>query len=150
MSADAGTGATIHATAVALGERGVLIRGAAGSGKSALALVLIGDPRGDAMLVADDRVALSPRGDSVVAAAPEGLRGLLEIRGIGIVRRLFRQETIVRLVIDLLPAAACPRLPEAADRVADLLGRPVPRLALPIGAADGATRVRAAMAEWVA
>ena len=58
-------GTSLHATAVAVAGSGVLIRGAAGSGKSSLALALIEDPRGDSKLVADDRVVLAAQGGAL-------------------------------------------------------------------------------------
>jgi HPr kinase/phosphorylase len=139
---------TIHASAVLVGSAGILIRGEPASGKSALALALIEDPRGDAVLIADDRVAISARADAVIAAPPASLAGLIEVRGIGIVRRPFRTDVPIRLVVDLLPPGACPRIPDERDRVAKLCGRLLPRLTVPIGAADAALRVRVALREW--
>ena len=59
------TAPTVHATAIVIGETGVLIRGRSGSGKSSLALALVARVRlagGFAAFVADDRVALAPAG----------------------------------------------------------------------------------------
>lgn len=137
--------ATIHASAVAVTGRGVLIRGEPGSGKSALALSLIEDARQDSRLVADDRVFLIAEGRRLFAAPPPGLAGRLEIRGIGIVRCLHVAPIELALVIDLLPEAECTRLPGDADRIAALSGRELPRVALPVGAAGAALRVRAAL-----
>lgn len=142
-------GTTVHATALVVGKAGVLIRGVAGSGKSALALALIEDPRGDAALVADDRVHLwSDEGGIFAAPAPE-LAGLIELRGVGVLRRPHRQAVPLHLVVDLLPAEACPRLPEEGERAVELHGRRLPRLAIPIGTPDGALRIRIAVAEWI-
>ncbi|MBB4266913.1 HPr kinase/phosphorylase [Roseospira visakhapatnamensis] len=75
---------SIHATCVALAEGGVLLRGAPGSGKSDLALRLLEAP--GARLVADDRVIVTQDADTdrLYAAGPATLRGLLEVRGVGI------------------------------------------------------------------
>lgn len=73
----------IHATCVALGSVGVLLLGQSGSGKSDLALRLMS--RG-AMLVADDQVILHVQDGHLVANVDDAIRGLLEIRGIGLVR----------------------------------------------------------------
>jgi serine kinase of HPr protein (carbohydrate metabolism regulator) len=142
-------GTSVHATAVAVAGSGVLIRGAAGSGKSSLALALIEDARGDTKLVADDRVVLRPQGGALLASAPDALRGLIEVRGVGIVQRPFLPSVAIRLVVDLLPMEECERLPDAAERLRDLEGIAIPRLRLPIGIPDAATRVRIALAEWV-
>ena len=99
----------LHGSAVALGSRGVLILGGSGSGKSSLALALIG--RG-AVLVADDRVVLVRRGDALVASAPPALAGMLEARGLGILSFPCVPETVVTLAVDLdRPVAA--RMPQA-------------------------------------
>ncbi len=139
---------TIHASAVFVAERGVLIRGPSGSGKSSLALALIEDVRADATLVADDRVALFVEGGALLAEPPETLAGLIEVRGIGIVRRPFIAPVPLWLVVDLLPLEDCPRLPGEAESSSTVEGVALTRLALPIGGHDGALRVRVALAEW--
>jgi serine kinase of HPr protein (carbohydrate metabolism regulator) len=121
-------GADIHATCVALGDIGVLLRGPSGSGKSDLALRLID---GGARLVADDRVCLARRDGRIVARSPAALRGLIEVRGLGIVRlgadRIM--DTVpVGLVCDLVPGTEVERLPEPAQ--VEVLGLRLPRVAL--------------------
>src|SRR5882757_5718665 len=74
--------ANIHASCVALRGRGVLLLGPSGSGKSDLALRLIDE---GATLVADDRTILFVKDDALHARAPASIRGMLEIRGLGIV-----------------------------------------------------------------
>src|SRR5438105_12471801 len=102
----------VHATAVAIatasGPRAVLLRGASGSGKSDLALRLID---AGARLVADDQSELSRRGDTLVVRAPATITGLLEVRGIGIVRLDALAEAPVVLLVDLVPAETLERLP---------------------------------------
>ena len=141
MTAEAGT---IHASAVAIADRGVVIRGRSGSGKSALVLSLLTlSPQ--AMLVADDRVLLSVEGGRLLAAPPAPLAGKLEIRGLGIVQRPCVSPVAVDLVVDLLPLAECPRLPEAHELEVALAGIVVPRVFIAIGAADAPFRVLAAL-----
>ena len=90
---------TVHAAAVSWDGRAVLILGAAGSGKSGLALRLMA--RG-ADLVADDRVVLSRMADGRLAArAPEALSGMIEARGIGILRVQVVAEAAVVLAVTL-------------------------------------------------
>ncbi|MGE0650627.1 MAG: HPr kinase/phosphorylase [Alphaproteobacteria bacterium] len=121
-------GEDIHATCIALGEIGVLLRGPSGSGKSDLALRLIDS---GARLVADDRVCLARRDGRVVASAPAPLRGLIEVRGLGIVRlgddRL-ADVVPVALVCDLVPGPEVERLPEPVQ--AEFFGLCLPRIAL--------------------
>jgi HPr kinase/phosphorylase len=98
----------LHASAVALAGRGVLILGASGAGKSALALRLIG--RG-AALVADDRVIVARRGAALIATAPATLKGMIEARGLGILRAPAVPEAPISLAVDLdRPSAA--RMPQ--------------------------------------
>ena len=72
-------GRQVHGSCVSRDGDGVLLVGPPGSGKSDLALRLLG--RGFE-LVADDRVDIADG----IAAPPAALAGLLEVRGLGIVR----------------------------------------------------------------
>lgn len=110
---------TVHATAVVIGEAGVLIRGPSGAGKSQLAFALVDAARRDglfAAFVADDRVELTPHGGRLVACVPETIAGLAERRGRGIETVAHVPAAIIRMVVDLVPADTLPRLPEEADR----------------------------------
>ena len=103
----------IHATCVALPEGGVLLRGESGAGKSDLALRLID---GGARLVADDRTELTREDDRLIARAPASIAGLIEARGMGILRlppEKLAPEVAVVLIVDLVDAAIIERLPEA-------------------------------------
>ncbi|MCS6986629.1 MAG: aldolase [Sphingomonadaceae bacterium] len=96
----------VHATAVACGGCGVLLVGPPGAGKSDLALRLL--DRG-AELVADDQVQLTVREGRLLAAPPECLAGLIEVRGVGILKRRHAAQVPVWLAVDL--AMPPPRLP---------------------------------------
>ena len=91
-----------------MARQGLLLLGPSGSGKSALASDLI--CRG-ARLVADDRVLLTKHNNTLVAEAPPALHGLLELRGVGVVRVPATGPTPVRLVADLGRAPNC-RVPD--------------------------------------
>lgn len=89
---------TLHASCVALNGKGLLILGPSGSGKSALALQLMAL---GAVLVADDYTELA-RGDAaLIARCPTALRGLIEARGVGILRADTVESIPVALVVDL-------------------------------------------------
>ena len=88
----------LHGSCVSVEGRGLLILGAAGSGKSTLALGLIA--RG-ALLVADDRTEVSVQNDRLVARCPASIRGLIEARGIGLLRAPTVDQAEITLVVDL-------------------------------------------------
>jgi HPr kinase/phosphorylase len=97
----------IHATAVVLGESGILIRGESGRGKSALALALIelGADRGCfARLIGDDRVHIRVRGGRILLSGAPNVAGLIERRGFGIEPIAFEPAAVAHLVVDLLDA----------------------------------------------
>jgi HPr kinase/phosphorylase len=98
----------LHATCIAIGTRGVLLMGESGTGKSDLALRLI--DRG-AVLVADDQVEISKRKTSLVVSAPERIRGLLEVRGLGIFTMPIRKNIKLSLVVRLCGQEWIERLP---------------------------------------
>lgn len=100
----------IHATAVAIGGAAVLLRGPSGSGKSDLALRLI---QAGAVLVADDRCELSVARGRLFVSAPPAIRGLLEVRGLGILPLRHRPRAPVSLVVDLVKPGSVERLPPA-------------------------------------
>jgi HPr kinase/phosphorylase len=106
-----GTGSareTRHATTVAIDGAGVMLIGPSGSGKSGLALRLMAL---GAELVADDRTAIELREGWPWALAPERLAGVIEARGVGLIRASFRPAAALRLVVDM-GAAETARLPE--------------------------------------
>ena len=151
---------TLHATAVAIEGRALLILGPSGAGKSALALDMIALGAG---LIADDVIRLITKGDDVIAASVRPGAGLIEARGIGLLRAPVCGPAVVWLVIDLggqetarLPepriwrhgGAAVPLLyrPEAlrpaAIKLALLTGGPVDPALASIGAPDQSSRLR--------
>lgn len=73
----------LHASCVAHDGRGLLILGASGSGKSGLALAMMAF---GADLVADDRVILIRTGNDLIAKAADQIAGLIEARGIGLLK----------------------------------------------------------------
>lgn len=101
----------VHASCVAIGGAGVLLRGPSGAGKSDLALRLID---GGARLVSDDHTELTMRDGRLMARAPQTLAGMLEVRGLGIVRLDPLPEVPLALVTDLVPVESVDRMPEPA------------------------------------
>ena len=130
--------ATIHASAVLIGARAVLIRGPSGSGKSRLALDLIAAGRAVGFpsqfpftrLIGDDRVELVSAGGRLLVRPAPTLAGLLEVRGAGIFRLDHEPCAVVGLVVDLA-ATDAQRLPESG--LISVESVKLPRLAVPEG-----------------
>jgi serine kinase of HPr protein (carbohydrate metabolism regulator) len=129
----------VHASCVELEGIGLLLRGASGAGKSDLALRLID---AGAALVADDQVLLEARGGRLLARAPGALAGLVEVRGLGIVRLPFLPSTAIALLVELVAPEAVVRLPAALTVV--LAGVPVAALRLAPFEASSVARLRLA------
>jgi serine kinase of HPr protein (carbohydrate metabolism regulator) len=128
--------ASVHASAVRVGDRAVLIRGPSGAGKSRLAFDLILAGRAGqlppAVLVGDDRVHLDTVDEQLwVRPAPE-LAGLIEVRGLGIRHCDFVGEAMVGLIADLA-APDAERLPPPEALIVRLNGVSVPRIPIGIG-----------------
>lgn len=124
--ADSGSAAgktLLHATAVAVDGRAVLLLGPSGAGKSGLALELMAL---GAALVADDGVILSRSSDGVLhASPPDATRGLIEARGVGLLRAAPLDRATVALAVDL-GTLETDRLPPW--RTTEILGVAVPLL----------------------
>jgi serine kinase of HPr protein (carbohydrate metabolism regulator) len=126
----------VHASAVKVGDRAVLIRGPSGAGKSRLAFDLILAGRTGqlppAVLVGDDRVRLDTGGGELLVRPVSELAGKIEIRGLGIRRCDFVDEAIVGLVVDL-SAPDAERLPPAEALQVTLFGVKLPRIPAALG-----------------
>jgi HPr kinase/phosphorylase len=121
---------TVHGVAVAAGEHGLLIRGASGAGKSALAADMIATWSSPAVkLVADDRVILTRRNGRLIARPHPLISGQLELRGWGIAQTPALDAVVIRLIVDLV-AQNPARLPEKTELFQTLLGQPLPRITL--------------------
>lgn len=89
----------LHASCVSVDGRGLLILGPSGSGKSALAIRLIAL---GAQLVSDDRTVVTAMADRLMATCPNpSLQGLIEARGIGILRAPGCDSADLALAVDL-------------------------------------------------
>ena len=103
---------SIPANCVIIKERGILLLGESGSGKSDLTLRLI--DRG-ARLVADDQVLLVEENHILTAAAPRKIAGLLELRGIGIITLPYDTSIPLTLAVQLMHRDSIERLPPPQD-----------------------------------
>jgi serine kinase of HPr protein (carbohydrate metabolism regulator) len=96
----------LHASAIAVGGRGVLLSGPSGAGKSDLALRLI--DRG-AQLISDDVTLVRRVDGSLRASPPERIKGKLEVRSLGIFDLDYIEDAPVALLVDLVERP--PRFP---------------------------------------
>jgi len=117
----------LHATAVAIGEKGLLILGSSGAGKSHLAVEMLAL---GADLVSDDRVWLRNNGSELMLHQAEPLAGCIEARGLGLISCPMRPSVPLKYCLDLSLISEA-RLPFALEvtklghRVLVLPGGPV-------------------------
>jgi HPr kinase/phosphorylase len=140
-----------HGTCIDFDGAGVLIIGPPGAGKSDLGLRLLDQPglgvngqAKTATLLSDDQVIVTLEG-RLLARPPPAIRGLLEIRGLGILEVPYRPQSVLALVVRLSDAAAIERLPEPEDLTFMILGQNLPLLRLDPRSASAPARVRAAL-----
>jgi serine kinase of HPr protein (carbohydrate metabolism regulator) len=88
----------IHSTSVVIDDNGVLILGDSGSGKSDLALRLIDS---GATLISDDISICRKNLNNIYLYCPPEIKGLLEVREIGIITVPFVERIKLRLVVNL-------------------------------------------------
>jgi HPr kinase/phosphorylase len=134
----------VHASAVVIGEKGLLIEGVSGAGKSSLAARLIADAgaRGHfARLIGDDRVAVRAQAGRLIATGHPAIRGRIERRGLGILRVDWVEHAVIAGLVRI--AGDAQRLPEPEESTTVVAGvrLPVLRLALAASAADRSTLV---------
>jgi len=141
---------TVHGTCVRVGPMGVLLTGPSGSGKSDLALRLIDQPgRGggdavlEAVLIADDRVQLSAQDGVLIAAAPDTIKGMLEVRSVGIIAVPVEAQVRVGLVVNLSPGLDRERIPDFQTQTVDYCGVVVPELRIDPFEASAPAKLRA-------
>lgn len=142
----------LQASAVAIEGRALLIEGEPGVGKSSLALALI--ERG-ARLIGDDGVTLAredradmnpAQDERLIASPPPNTAGLIEVRGVGLVRLETAGPTRVSLILSLVPTGDPDpdRLPDWAPK-RDILGCRIPCLPFRPGPIAPAERARHAL-----
>ncbi len=87
-----------HATSIVLEENGIMILGKPGSGKSDLALRLIDN---GATLVSDDLTICKKIGENIFLFSTEEIRGLLEVREIGIITVPYVEKVRLKMITEL-------------------------------------------------
>lgn len=127
----------VRGTCVAVDGSGLLLRGPSGAGKSDLALRLLA---AGGRLVADDYTCIERTEAGLRATAPESLAGLLEVRGVGVVRVEALPEAPLVAVIDLVERFEVERLPVAEEE--QILGVTLRRFRLAGFDSSAAAKVR--------
>lgn len=134
--------AIVHqASAVSIDGRALLIEGPPGSGKSSLALALIDRGAG---LIGDDAVTLARAGGQLIASAPPNIAGMLEVRGIGLMRLPLAAPAPVGLIL-VLGGPQPERLPETPLACRTIAGVAVPELRFDPGPIAPARRAELAL-----
>jgi serine kinase of HPr protein (carbohydrate metabolism regulator) len=132
----------LHATALLLDDRGVLICGPSGAGKTTLALALISQFTAAgrfARLVADDQLFARVAGNRLIVSCPPAIAGMVEVNGLGPRRLPHRDCAVIDLVVTLVGQAEAPRYQEPQSET--VLGVVLPRLELPARNATAAALV---------
>ena len=143
----------IHATAILIGERGILITGPSGSGKTTLALALIdhfGRRGMFARLIGDDQLFVATHFGRLVCRAPTSIAGLTEVPGLGPKLLLFEPGAVIDLAIQLVAAEEMMRFQDELSEM--IAGCNVPRIDLAernVSAALPAVMARLAIATFV-
>jgi HPr kinase/phosphorylase len=122
----------IHGGAVAYAGIGCLILGQSGSGKSRLMAEMIGL---GARLIADDQVEIIVQAGMLMGAAPKELMGIMEMRGLGLIRVPdYIPRHVLHVAVEFTDEEI-ERIPEPTKT--RLLGHDIPVLKVPptIGAA---------------
>lgn len=130
---------TMHGVFLQIYGKGVLLTGESGMGKSEIALELI---KKGHLLVADDRVDCAVIHKQIIGQAPEILKQMLEIRGVGIINvsKMFGVASVLdKAMVDLNIHIEQWKLNKQYDRLGieekkytDILGVQIPKLVIPV------------------
>lgn len=137
---------TVHATAIVVGQTGLLFLGPSGSGKSSTAFACLSEAAAwgwNAALIADDRTILTVHAGRLVASCPDPILGLIELRGSGIITTRRVDRAVMHCAVALTEPSPSSRLP-AEHETFSCSGATIPLLRLwHDGAAGPLSRLRA-------
>lgn len=98
-----------HGSCIKYQDKGILILGPSGSGKSDLALRLIDD---GGVLISDDYVEIEYKDGAIIANTAPNIGGMIEVRGIGLIKLDYLKSSPLHLVLDLVQMKEIDRIPE--------------------------------------
>ena len=130
----------IHASCVYIKNKGILFLGDSGSGKSDISLRLIADYK--ATLIGDDRIDIIAKGNNIIASAPKNLSGLLEVRGIGIIKVKTKKKNKIDIAV-FLTQDKIERMPEPLYY--ELLDKKIPLININPFEASATAKILAAL-----
>lgn len=128
----------MHASVISMKGQAVLLRGPSGFGKSDLALRMM-DQGAD--LVSDDYVELDVKKGQIIARPPKAIQGLMEVRGLGLIKVQYLEEAVVTLACNLVGSNIVDRVPVSASRLI-LDGVAIPLFSLDGLAASGPAKIK--------
>ncbi len=130
---------SIHATAVGIRQKGVLIIGPSGSGKSDLALHLI--DRG-AQLISDDQVIVTFENDIAILNPPQKIAGKIEVYALGVFEIPFVKNIALSMIVKLSNDSERFPFSKPTDRFYDI---DVPSITLDSNRSTAAIKVELAL-----
>ncbi len=119
----------IHASAIIINNKGILVRGESGSGKSLLVLQCLDVFDKKSALIADDRVDISLENGEIYMHTPKNIEGLIELRGRGVIKKEHENRAKLDLIIDLVDEFD--RYPQEDEFFITLKGIKFPRCPIP-------------------
>lgn len=121
---------SLHASAVVIGDKGIVITGPSGAGKSTLARHLLDYAHLNgrfAALVGDDRITIERVNGRILAKGHTKIAGMIEIRGSGLAATKFMSEAVIDLLVSAETVIKT-RLPDEGERWDALMGVRLPRI----------------------
>jgi len=132
----------LHGTGLIYEGKGLLIMGPSGSGKSDLALRMMG--RG-ALLIGDDYIEVSSaEGGRVIMRAPKNIAGKIEVHNVGLLEVAFQSQAEIDMVFHLVTSVQkLERLP--FEKMISIEGCRIPCLDFYAFEASAPDKIRAAL-----
>ena len=132
----------MHACAIVIGGKGILITGPSGSGKTSLAFGLMERCQREnleAAFIADDQVLVHRDENLLVIEAPSAIAGKAELHGFGIIDVQYQSKATIHLIVRLVDAELIERYPEPSFEEIEQVS--LPRIDVPRQHEQNAARI---------